>query len=199
MPRWPGDLHRYSWSRWLCPRARLPQKPSRHWHHHSAAPLLPIMAILSSTNNPLFTTSTTVQNILDGVAQDIRQQLSSQDPARGQGILLDYVNRAQLEILRASRFLFLLSAPQRFITQLGVTDYWLGEAGQPPAGCADTGLNLEDLRTIKPGTVYDRTNNVQLGRVEEAPLVSKLEFPDASFRMFHPATWRQSPTTPLVL
>jgi|SRR5581483_3175507 len=157
------------------------------------------MPVIQGNSSPLYTTSTTVQNILDAVSQDIRSQLSSQVNTGGQPILLDYLNRTQLEMLRASRWQFLLSAPQRFITQLGVTDYWLGTPGQAPPGAYDTLLNLADLRTIKPGTVYDRTNNVPLGRVDEAPLVAKLEYPDASFRMFRPSDWRQSPTSPQVL
>lgn len=155
------------------------------------------MPILSGTNNPLFTTSTSIQNVLDAVAQDIRQQLSSAAGSNQQVILLDYLNRVSLEMQRASKWEFLRSSPQKFMTQVGATNYWLGTPGQAPAGSVDTSLNLQDLRVIH--RVFDRTNNRELGRIGEAPLVAKLEYPDSSFRMFRPAMWRQDPTTPQML
>lgn len=146
----------------------------------------------------LFSTTTTVQNVLDAVSRDVRQVLSS-TATPDTTILIDYVDRVSLELLRFSQWQFLLSAPQLFITQQGVTDYWLGAIGSNPGGTYDTQLNLLDVRDIKAKSVYDRTNFVSLQRVDEPPLLGRLAYPDDTQRQGRPAQWRQSNDTPQVI
>ena len=147
----------------------------------------------------LFSTTTTAQTIMDSVAQDVRQTLSSSDPTNGQGTILDYVSRISLEMLRASRWVFLLSTPQQFMTQLGTTAYWVGPAGGAPQGVFDTGLNISNLRIVKPKSVYDRTNFTALGHVDEQPLAARLFYPDGTARPGRPSMWRQDESTPNVI
>jgi hypothetical protein len=135
---------------------------------------------------------------MDATARELRQVLSS-TATPDSTLLLDWMNRISLEILRTSRWHFLYSPPQKFITERGVTDYWLGAVGSSPAGAQDTGLNLSDVRTIKAGTVFDRTNFVPLGKTEEPPLTAKVAYPDDTSRMGRPAVWRQATDTPQVL
>jgi len=144
----------------------------------------------------LYSATTTCQNVISATAQDVRNTL---DTTQNQALLIDYTNRVQLEMLRWSRWIFLLSAPQRFITQLGVTDYWLGATAGNSQGQYDTGLNLTDIRTIKPGTVFDRTNFTPLQKVDEPPLVAKVAYPDATSRPARPSQWRQAIDTPNVM
>lgn len=110
----------------------------------------------------------TVQDVINAVSQDIRSVLGT--TGSDAAILTDYVNRVSLKILRQTNWTYLLSAPQYFMTRIGVTDYWLGATGSQPQGALDTGLNLTDLRTVKPATVYDRSNFRGLGRFDDAPL-----------------------------
>jgi hypothetical protein len=140
--------------------------------------------------------TTTVQNILDGVAQDIRNILTS--PA-DDAILIDYTNRINQTLLRASRWQFLLAPVKRFITLREQTDYWLGAAGSNPAGTVDTGLNLTDLDVIKQGSVFDRSNFRSLLRVTESPLITTLSLRDATSRPARLALWRHDPDTPDVI
>lgn len=74
----------------------------------------------------------TVQQIIDGCSQDIRKILNSGD-AGDQVALIDYTNRTQLQLLRASRWRFLLSGVLQFQTVAGVTDYWIGATGAAPS------------------------------------------------------------------
>lgn len=146
----------------------------------------------------LFTTTTTAQTVMDAVSQDIRNQLSS-SKTPDSDVLLDYVNRASLDILKLSKWWFLLSSVQQFITQRGVTNYWIGPTGSAVAGSWDTGLNLTDVRYIKPKSVVDRTNYRPLGSINEQPLSAKLSYADATQRPGRPAVYRQDESTPNVL
>lgn len=146
----------------------------------------------------LFSTTTTAQSVMDAVSRDIRQILSS-TATPDSTILLDYVDRVCKEMLRHSQWQWLLSAPQLFITKKGVTDYWLGATSGQPAGAYDTGLNLTDVRDIKTKTVYDRTNFTSLQKVNEAPNLAQLAYPDATSRPGRPKQWRQAVDSPQVM
>jgi len=139
----------------------------------------------------------TAQDILDCSAQDIRQVLSATDPAHGQNILLDYVNRISLDLLRFSRWTFLLAPVFKFVTQQGVTDYWFGPSPPPvdqvSGGIVDTQLEILDAAQIKRDSVFDRSNSVRLGRTDNAPLGQVFEL------NAHPKLFRVDPTTPAVL
>src|SRR5690242_12735305 len=106
----------------------------------------------------VYSTTVSAGQILAAASQDVRAQLDSSNPL-DQVILLDYVNRVSLMALRASRWDFLLSDTQFFITQREQTDYWIGPSGQNPAGSVDTALNLSDVDIIQKNSVLDVSNS----------------------------------------
>lgn len=138
----------------------------------------------------VFTKTTTVQNILDAVSRDVRQQLSA-TASPGQDILIDYINRVSLEMLRASKWLFLVSSPVRFVTRKGVQTYWIGPSASCPTGTYDTGVNA-NLRVVVPNSVIDRTSNLMLKQVRVAPMNPTNINPDSSAQLGPPNSWRQS-------
>jgi hypothetical protein len=142
-----------------------------------------------------YTFTTTVQSILDSVSRDVRQQLSN-SATPDTTILIDYTNRVSLELLRFSKWQFLLSPPQRFITQVGVQNYWVGAAGSSPTNALDTALNLTDFRIIKPDTMKDRSNFRLLKRTAGEPLSSNFTYADSTARLGRPAEWLQDPANP---
>jgi hypothetical protein len=141
--------------------------------------------------------SITVQNIVDAVSQDVRKLLGN--TGNDANILLDYTDRVHQQLLRVSRWTFLLSAPQQFMTQKGESDYWLGTAGSAPTSVFDTALNLTDIGNIKFDSVFDRSNFRPLKRTDESPLLSKFAFRDGQSRAGRPLLWRNSPDTPNVI
>ena len=142
-------------------------------------------------------TTFTAQDIIDATSQDIRAQLA---PSWGDSvILLDYVNRICLKILRKSQWTFLISGVKRFITETGQTDYWIGASGSNPTGSVDTALNLSDVGRIKVGSIFDRSNWTPIGQTAETPLLPSTSFQDASARPGRPKFWRLSADTPSIL
>lgn len=112
--------------------------------------------------------TTTANAIIGKASQDARQLLSNS--GSDANTILDYIDRICKELLRLSRFRWLLSPVKQFTTVIGQTDYWIGQLGQAPVGSTDTALNLTDVYTIKRGTVFDRTNYQPLFPTGEAPL-----------------------------
>src|SRR5216684_3067789 len=78
----------------------------------------------------------TAQQVVNSVSTDLLQRIAPEDP-----VLLDYINRVQLQLLRVSRWKFLQSSPQRFVTRAERSDYWIGPVGSGPLDVVDTGLN----------------------------------------------------------
>jgi len=126
-----------------------------------------IIITQSAVTAPSSASTTTVQNVVDCTSQDIRKQLDNS--GTDEAILIDYVNRVHLQILRTSRWTFTLSGLQTFSTVIDEPDYWIGATGGNPAGVKDTLLNLTDIRVIKSSTVFDRTNQRRLQRTGEEP------------------------------
>lgn len=155
--------------------------------------------ILISTDLSVIPTANTypqVSDILAGVENDLRLEINQTDnPA----VLIDYCNRVHLQMLRFSRWQFLLSPPQRFVTQMEQTDYWVGPSGANPAGTVDTGLNLSDMGIVREGTVFDRSNYRNLKRTTEPPNIDKLELGDSASRPGRPRLWRNAPDTPNII
>jgi hypothetical protein len=125
------------------------------------------MPIIIQTNPTTAILHTTVQDILDSVSRDIRQQLGA--VGSESAILIDYCDRVQKELLRLSRWKWHLSPVQTFDTVIGETDYWVAN-DTAPADTTDTGLGIADLRYIQSSTVFDRTNHRLLYPTAEAPL-----------------------------
>lgn len=127
----------------------------------------------------------TAQDIISGTSQDLRSQLPSNST-----ILLDYVDRIHKQITRSSRWAFLTSDVQQFITEPGITDYWVGATGSNPQGSVDTKLNLTDIYKIKDDTVLDRSNYVNLFRTtSKPPNFSTFEWPDGQSRPLRPTNF----------
>lgn len=145
-----------------------------------------------------YVTFPTVQDIINGVGQDIRNQLSS-TAAPGQSILIDYTNRVHKQILRFSRWNFLLSEPQYFLTQYGQSNYWLGPKGQGNPGTVETGLNLPDVDKIKKDSVIDIANVKQLKWLSAQPYYITLQNRAGAGRPQLPAVWVQNPNDPNII
>jgi len=136
----------------------------------------------------------TAQQVVNSVSADLLQRIAPEDP-----VLLDYINRVQLQLLRVSRWKFLQSAPQRFITKTDRSDYWIGPTGAGPLDVVDTGLNISNIGPIKSDTFYDRTNFRLLKRTNEQILSQTFSFRDASSRKGPPRQWRNAPDTPCII
>lgn len=140
-----------------------------------------------------------VSDIINGVSQDIRNQLSANPSTAGQPILIDYTNRTHKQMLRFSRWGFLLSEPQYFVTEQGQSQYWIGPSGQGPAGSVDTGLNLIDVDKIKKDSVVDLSNARGLKWLSSAPYGPNLVGQGGQGLPGLPATYMQNPNDPNVL
>jgi hypothetical protein len=138
--------------------------------------------------------STTVQQIVNSTTTDIMNQIGTNHP-----ILLDYSNRISMDMLRSTKWDFLLSDVQTFITRQGVTSYWIGATGGATPGSYDTGLNITNIKWIQHGSVYDRSNYRDLGSTAEAPVSAVLSYTDGTSRPGRPAVYRNNIDTPFVL
>jgi len=134
-----------------------------------------------------------------GVSQDIRQQLLNDSTTPGQAILIDYTNRTHKQMLRFSRWGFLLSEPQYFVTEYGQSNYWLGASGQAPAGFVDTGLNLIDVDKIKKDSVIDISNLRALKWMSQQVYGPTLVDRTGAGRPGLPAIYVQNPNDPFQL
>lgn len=146
-----------------------------------------------------YTNFPSVNDILNGVSQDIRQQLLNDSTTPGQAILIDYTNRTHKQMLRFSRWGFLLSEPQYFVTEYGQSNYWLGASGQAPAGFVDTGLNLIDVDKIKKDSVIDISNLRALKWMSQQVYGPTLVDRTGAGRPGLPAIYVQNPNDPFQL
>lgn len=131
--------------------------------------------------------TTTAAAVIGKASQDSRQLLAAS--GSDANTILDYVDRIHKEILRLSRFRWLLSPVQQFTTTVGVSDYWIGQQGQAPVGTTDTALNLTDVFQIKRGTVFNRTSFTPIYPTAEAPLGSYFS------QNAQPRLWRNDVST----
>lgn len=139
------------------------------------------------------------KDVLNSVSQDIRGQLSSLVGTTGQPILIDYTNRIHKQMLRFSRWNFLRSNPQYFLTSKGQSAYWVGPLGEGPAGTVDTGLNLTTVYQFKKDSVCDLTNDRELKWLDSKPIGPNLNNPTGGGRPGLPAVFNQNLNNPNVL
>src|SRR5487761_986222 len=132
-----------------------------------------------------------VQQVIDQVSQDTRLQVASTAGSVTATALIDYADRIQKQMLRFSRWHFILSDPQYFMTSYGQTDYWLGPAGSLPASTVDTGLHLTDLDLIRKDSVRDLSNNRYIKSLNNQPIGPSLNFTSGQTRPGLPATYWQ--------
>lgn len=164
---------------------------------------MPIVVTLSSQGPSVPIGTTTVGSIISCASQEVRGVLN---PSLGatmavdSTILIDYTNRISLDILRHSRYTFLVSAPVQFTTVAtapGVTpynnQYWVGPAGGAPVGTIDTLLNLTDFDSVKRDTVIDYTNFKRLAVTELQPVSQEFTQPAK------PRIWQNLSNNPNVI
>ncbi len=149
------------------------------------------MPILSGTGSNSDVCVLYAQDIADAVSTDLLQRIAPESP-----VILDYINRVQLQMLRVSRWRFIISPVQRFMTQKGRTDYWVGPAGAGPNTAVETGLNLTNLGPIHQGSVFDRSNFRQLHRTAEPPPLTQMFERDGTPRLNPPKLYRVDASTP---
>jgi hypothetical protein len=135
-----------------------------------------------------------VSTITSLTSQDLRSQLANS--GTDQAILVSFVERAQLDMLRTANWEFLVSGTQQFITKSGVTDYWIGATGTNPSGAVDTGLNISNLKRIDETSVFDRSNFTQLNKVVYKPNLVGLANPDSEERQGIPKAWVEDVANP---
>lgn len=140
-----------------------------------------------------------VKDIINRVSQDIRLQLSAGQNTPGQPILIDYTNRIHKQMLRFSRWQFILSEPLTFMTVKGQTDYWLGPLGECPIGIVNTKLNLQDVDRIKKDEVRDLSNVRKLGSQGAQPIGLGLNTRAGQSRQGVPAAFWQDHNDPNIL
>jgi len=129
----------------------------------------------------------TVTNIIDRVEEDFSDQFGTSGST---SVLIDYIDRIHASILRKRPWDWLLSTPQRFITERGQTLYWVGATGSQAAGEVDTGLNLTDVRRVLPDSVFNRTSHRPLWQGVETPLARNWQREDASYSEAPPVQFR---------
>lgn len=139
----------------------------------------------------------TVSQVCALTSQDIRSQLAN--TGSDQNILVSFVERIQLDMLRTSNWTFLQSAAKQFITQPGVASYWIGATGQNPAGSVDTGLNLTNMKRVNEDSVFNRSTFQQLTRSLYKPLDDGLSQADGTSKSSQPLTWVENPDTPYLM
>lgn len=159
---------------------------------------MPVMLGITPPFAPIQSATTTAEEIVNRAGQEVRNVL---DPANAndQVIFLDYINRIQLQMLRASRWQFQWSDVIYFSTERGQTDYYIGPVGQALPGQVDTLLDLNDVDFILRNSVFDITNNRTLFKKDERPYSSALSFQDGQFRTGRPLAWRNDLLQPNVI
>jgi len=143
-----------------------------------------------------YNTFPTVQNIIDGCAQDIRGQLASTVGASGQPILIDYTNRIHKQVLRFSNWKFYNSIDYYFITEQGQSQYWVGTSTGRPVGVVDTGLGLQDMGRIEKDSVVDLSNDTAIKWLSAQPFGPQLQDRGGLGRPGLPAVYCQDPNNP---
>jgi hypothetical protein len=146
-----------------------------------------------------YTSFPTVQDVINGVSQDVRNQLSAQLGTTGQPVLIDYTNRIHKQVLRFSRWNFLKSEPQYFLTNLGQSSYWVGPSNTGPAGVVETGLNLPDIYQFKKDSVLDLSNQKALKWLYTSPMGPNLITRTGQGTPGLPAVFSQSLNDPNIL
>ncbi len=146
-----------------------------------------------------YTTFPKVSDVINGVSQDVRNQLSAQVGTSGQPVLIDYTNRIHRQILRFSRWPFLKSEPLYFLTQLGQSSYWVGPTGTGPSGTVETNLNLSDVYQFKKDSVMDLSNQQALKWLFTSPQGPNLIDRTGAGRPGLPAVFVQNLNDPNIL
>lgn len=142
---------------------------------------MPIIQQGPGISQPTVENTQTVQDVLQCASLLLRGVLNPIDGATAPTdmlLLLQMLNSIHLDLLRHSRWVFLISPPMTFKTTATLpppddtlnNSYWLGTGTQNPALTVDTTLNLQDLDIVKRDTVIDRTHQRRLANTELEPV-----------------------------
>lgn len=134
----------------------------------------------------------TVQTIIDASQRDAMNIIGA-----NHANLIDYVNRAQLMILREKNWKFMESGVQQFLTAQGQTQYYIS-SGTAPAYTVDTHLALSDFGYVMRDSVKDISNERGLFEAKHSLLDSNLRNADGSYIYGKPAQWRNAPDSPTI-
>lgn len=130
------------------------------------------------------------QNIVNAAIQD------SQNQTTNRTALYDYTDRVHQRILRESKWRFLLSDPQVFVTMPGVGSYTL-VSGTPPAGAFPTNNQLTNFLNIAPGSVFNLSTWTKLEEDDDAETtLNYIINRDGSLRYGYPRTYSNSIANP---
>lgn len=142
------------------------------------------------------TATVTVQNILDRCQEDLQELFTASGST---SVLIEYTNRIQQMILNRRRWDWMVSTPQKFITERGQTQYWIGATGSVSAGQVNTGLNLSDVRRVVQGSAISRTGFATLHAEEVPPIISGWQNEDSSYSEGPPHSYRNDEGSPNVI
>jgi len=149
------------------------------------------IVLQQNTVSDIAPVTSTVQSIINRVAQDLRFQLAS--TGQDATILIDYADRRHKEILRRTHWASLLSPVQAFTTVAGFADYYIGPQVVEPQGTKHANLLIDDMQSFKRGSMVDVTNKAPLFPTAETPLSRLFETPG------RPKLFRLDPVTPDIL
>ena len=143
-------------------------------------PFTPIIQQGPGISQPNIEATQTLQDVIQCASLLLRGVLNPIDGATAPTDLLlltQFANSIHLDLLRHSRWAFLLSSPMTFLTTPTVANsgilnnsYWLGAGEQNPNLTIDTTLNLLSIDVIKRDTVIDRTHQRRLANTELQPI-----------------------------
>lgn len=152
--------------------------------------------IVSSSTAVAALATTTVADIIEATSRDLQERFATGPRS---ALLIEYTDRIHKQILGYRHWDWMLSLPQRFITERGQTEYWIGPTGAEDDGMVDTGLNLTNVRRVKKGHVYSRSKWTELFDVAESPNISDWQHADASYIEGEPANYRNDRLAPNVI
>lgn len=136
--------------------------------------------------------TTTALSVVEQVQRDLNDRFAGGPRSM---LVLDYINRIQQQILGHRRWDWMLSTPQRFVTERGQSDYWIGPSSAVDEGMVDTGLNLSDVRQVKKGHLYSRSEWTEIFNVLEGPMEAQWQWPDGSYSEGTPTQYRSDRLT----
>lgn len=151
---------------------------------------------------PSSSATTLVSDITALVQEDLYDTFAS---SGNTSVLIEYVNRIQQMLLGMRPgsgnlgWSWMLSSPQKFITEVGRTDYWIGATSGQAAGQVDTGLNLTDVRRVRQGHLFSRSGYKELFNADEAPLMTGWMNKDSTYNQGPPKVFRSDDETPNVM
>jgi len=102
-------------------------------------------------------------------------------------------------MLRFSRWDFLKSETQFFLTAKGQTDYWIGPKNAGPIGMVDTGLGLIDVDRIQKNSFRDVSNGRDIYSLGASPIGNQFNYKSGQNRQGRPSDYWQDHNDPNII